>query len=96
MLTCSSKGKMYLFNWGEFGYHSDEYCGLKNSINSMIAITENMVVAGYEDGNIRYIVTQIPVTFLILQFAIKANKISSAKMYNYSILKRLCPKKHHY
>ena len=44
---------MYLFNWGEFGYHSDEYFGLKNSINSMVAITENMVVLGYDDGNIR-------------------------------------------
>ncbi|EEB12435.1 WD-repeat protein, putative [Pediculus humanus corporis] len=53
LVTCSSKGKMYLFNWGEFGYHSDEYFGLKNSINSMVAITENMVVLGYDDGNIR-------------------------------------------
>ncbi|KAK6637781.1 hypothetical protein RUM44_008203 [Polyplax serrata] len=53
LLAGSSKGKMYLFNWGEFGYHSDEYSGPKSAINKMLAITEHTVIAGYEDGTIR-------------------------------------------
>lgn len=45
---------MYLYNWGEFGYHSDVYSGPKSSINSLLAITEHIIVAGFDDGNIRY------------------------------------------
>ena len=45
---------MYLFNWGEFGLHSDEVPSLtKKSINCMIPITENVVVTGGEEGVLR-------------------------------------------
>ncbi|XP_066999095.1 WD repeat-containing protein 55 homolog isoform X2 [Anabrus simplex] len=53
VVTGSSKGKMYLFNWGEFGYHSDEFPGPKQAINMLIPITENIVITGCEDGLIR-------------------------------------------
>ncbi|XP_015599966.1 WD repeat-containing protein 55 homolog [Cephus cinctus] len=54
LLTASIKGKMYVFNWGEFGLHSDEFPALtKKAINCMIPITENVVITGSEDGLIR-------------------------------------------
>ncbi|KAL0273061.1 UNVERIFIED_CONTAM: hypothetical protein PYX00_005826 [Menopon gallinae] len=53
LVVGSSNGKMYFFNWGEFGYHSDEYFGVKGAINSVLAVTENMALAAYDDGLIR-------------------------------------------
>ncbi|XP_063617738.1 WD repeat-containing protein 55 homolog [Cydia splendana] len=53
LLVGSSKGKMYLFNWKEFGLHSDEYIGQKHSISCMIPITQNIVVTSGEDGVLR-------------------------------------------
>lgn len=44
---------MYLFNWGEFGLHSDEYAGPKQSISCMVPITENIIVMSGEDGILR-------------------------------------------
>ena len=46
-------GKTYMFNWGEFGYHSAEFPGHPDGINSLIAVTDNVVVTGCEDGVIR-------------------------------------------
>lgn len=53
LLVGSSKGKLYLFNWKEFGLHSDEYTGHKHSIYCMVPITENIVVTSGEDGVLR-------------------------------------------
>lgn len=53
ILAGSSKGKMYLFNWGEFGLHTDEYMGLKQSISCMVPVTDNIVVISGEDGILR-------------------------------------------
>lgn len=54
ILSATSKGKMYVFNWGEFGLHSDEFPSLtKKAINCMIPITENIVITGGEDGILR-------------------------------------------
>nr|CAD7588669.1 unnamed protein product [Timema genevievae] len=50
LVTETYQGTMFLFNWGQFGYHSDEFPGVKQSINSMIPITENIVVTACEDG----------------------------------------------
>lgn len=45
---------MYVYNWGEFGFHSDEFPNLtKKAINCMIPITENVVITGGEDGVLR-------------------------------------------
>lgn len=55
LLAATSKGKMYVFNWGEFGLHSDESPSLtKKAINCMVPITEHIVVTGGEDGILRY------------------------------------------
>ncbi|XP_043466099.1 WD repeat-containing protein 55 homolog [Leptopilina heterotoma] len=54
ILSATSKGKLYLFNWNEFGLHSDEVPSLtKNAINCMIPITENVAITGGEDGRLR-------------------------------------------
>ncbi|KAL2711967.1 WD repeat-containing protein 55 isoform X2 [Vespula squamosa] len=54
ILAASSKGKMYVFNWGEFGLHSDEFPSLtKKALNCLIPITENIVITGGEDGILR-------------------------------------------
>ncbi|CAH1121902.1 unnamed protein product [Ceutorhynchus assimilis] len=53
LLAGSSKGKLYFFNWNEFGLHSDAFPGPKCQINSMIPVTENIVVTACEDGVLR-------------------------------------------
>ncbi|XP_033201409.1 WD repeat-containing protein 55 homolog [Bombus vancouverensis nearcticus] len=54
ILVGTGKGKMYVYNWGEFGLHSDEFPNLtKKAINCMIPITENVVITGGEDGILR-------------------------------------------
>ncbi|XP_029040148.1 WD repeat-containing protein 55 homolog isoform X1 [Osmia bicornis bicornis] len=54
ILVGTSKGKMYIYNWGEFGLHSDEFPSLtKKAINCMIPITDNVVITGGEDGMLR-------------------------------------------
>ncbi|KAG6796996.1 WD repeat-containing protein 55 [Apis mellifera caucasica] len=54
ILVGTNKGKMYVYNWGEFGFHSDEFPNLtKKAINCMIPITENIVITGGEDGMLR-------------------------------------------
>eukprot|EP00088_Acartia_fossae_P043225 TRINITY_DN4550_c0_g1_i5.p1 TRINITY_DN4550_c0_g1~~TRINITY_DN4550_c0_g1_i5.p1 ORF type:complete len:490 (-),score=137.15 TRINITY_DN4550_c0_g1_i5:1909-3378(-) len=49
----SGEGIMYIFNQGEYGYHSDQYPGHPDSINSMIGVTDNVVITGCEDGTLR-------------------------------------------
>ncbi|KAJ9581790.1 hypothetical protein L9F63_003859 [Diploptera punctata] len=53
LLVGSSNGILYLFNWGEFGYHSDEFPGMKQAISCMVPVTENVVVCSGEDGVLR-------------------------------------------
>ena len=54
VLATTSKGKMYVYNWGEFGLHSDEFPSVtKKALNCMVPITENVVITGGEDGILR-------------------------------------------
>ncbi|XP_018578500.1 WD repeat-containing protein 55 homolog [Anoplophora glabripennis] len=53
LISGSSKGKLFVYNWEEFGLHSDAFPGPKTAINSLIPITENIVVTACEDGNLR-------------------------------------------
>lgn len=53
LISGSSKGKLFVYNWEEFGLHSDIFPGTKTAINSLIPITENIVVTACEDGNLR-------------------------------------------
>jgi len=49
----SGAGTLYLFNKAQYGLHSDQFPGHPDGINSMISITDNVVMTGCEDGNIR-------------------------------------------
>ena len=53
LVVGSGDGKLYLFNWREFGYHSDQFPGHPDAINSLLAVTDNVIVTGCEDGAIR-------------------------------------------
>ncbi|KAL0894735.1 hypothetical protein ABMA27_013269 [Loxostege sticticalis] len=53
LVVGASTGKMYLYNWKEFGYHSDEFIGQKHAIQCMVPITQNIVVTSGEDGMLR-------------------------------------------
>jgi len=53
LLAGTDMGKMYIFNWGEFEEHTDTYPGHKETINSMVAIAEEVVVSATGDGTIR-------------------------------------------
>ncbi|KAG5898965.1 hypothetical protein JTB14_004684 [Gonioctena quinquepunctata] len=53
LVSGSSKGKLFLYNWEEFGLHSDAFPGPKSAINALVPITENIAVTACEDGNLR-------------------------------------------
>ena len=46
-------GRLYMFNWNEFGYHSAEFPGHPDAINDLKAVSDNIVVTACEDGTIR-------------------------------------------
>ncbi len=46
-------GKLYMFNWREFGYHSAEFPGHPDAINCLIGATDNVILTACEDGAIR-------------------------------------------
>jgi len=51
----NGNGEIYVFNWGEFGKHSDIYSGpgKGSAINSLISLTEKVVITGGDDGILR-------------------------------------------
>ena len=57
ILVSGSLGNLFLFNWGEFGLHTDEIPSSskteKKGINCMIPVTETTVVIGGEDSTLR-------------------------------------------
>ncbi|SPP88430.1 WD repeat-containing protein 55 homolog [Drosophila guanche] len=53
LVVGTSKGKLYTYNWGSFGYHCDMYPGIKSPISLMIPITDRIACVAGEDGNIR-------------------------------------------
>lgn len=53
LLAGSSKGTMFLFNWGEFGLHSDEFTGFKQPLSCLLPVTETVAITGWEDGKLR-------------------------------------------
>lgn len=57
LVVGTSKGRMYSFNWGEFGYHCDVFNGPKTAINAMLPVTQRMGVVGCEDGLLRAVNT---------------------------------------
>ncbi|KAH8382206.1 hypothetical protein KR009_002352, partial [Drosophila setifemur] len=53
LVVGTSKGRLYTYNWGYFGYHCDMYPGLKSPISLMVPITDRIACVAGEDGNIR-------------------------------------------
>ncbi|XP_066157402.1 WD repeat-containing protein 55 homolog [Euwallacea fornicatus] len=53
LIAGSTQGKLFFFNWNEFGLNSDAFPSNKAAINTLIPITENIVVTACEDGNLR-------------------------------------------
>ncbi|XP_037902837.1 WD repeat-containing protein 55 homolog [Hermetia illucens] len=49
----TSKGRFYSFNWGEFGYHSDMFPGMKAPIGVMVPLTDRIGCVSGEDGVLR-------------------------------------------
>lgn len=49
----TSKGKIYTFNWGQFGYHCDMFPSLKIPISFMTPLTDRIAALAGEDGHIR-------------------------------------------
>ncbi len=46
-------GRLYMFDWKQFGYHSADFPGHPDAINCVLAATENVVITACEDGSIR-------------------------------------------
>jgi len=53
LVVGSGTGKLYLFNKGQYGLHSDQFPGHPDGVNSLVPITDNVVITGCEDGHIR-------------------------------------------
>ena len=53
IVTATSAGAFYVFNWNEFGLHSDKFETGKKSVNCLVPITEDILVAGFEDGTLK-------------------------------------------
>ncbi len=51
----SGDGTLNIFNWNEFGNISDRFPGHPDSIDCMVAITEDIVCTGSMDGVIRLV-----------------------------------------
>jgi len=46
-------GSLYLFNKDQYGLHSDQFPGHPDAVNSVLSVTDNVVMTGCEDGNVR-------------------------------------------
>lgn len=53
LVVGSEEGTFYIFNWGDFGYHVDRYGGVPEEIHCVLPLADKLVLAGYDDGNIR-------------------------------------------
>uniref|UniRef100_A0A0K8WLR3 WD repeat-containing protein 55 homolog n=1 Tax=Bactrocera latifrons TaxID=174628 RepID=A0A0K8WLR3_BACLA len=53
LVVGTSKGRLYTFNWGQFGYHCDMYPGINTPISEMIPITDRIACVAGEEGIIR-------------------------------------------
>merc|ERR550517_698740 len=53
LVVGSGAGSLYLFSKGQYGLHSDQFPGHPDGVNCIIPVTDNVVMTGCEDGNIR-------------------------------------------
>jgi WD40 repeat protein len=53
LVVGSGTGQLYLFSKGQYGLHSDQFPGHPDGVNSLVPITDNVLITGCEDGMIR-------------------------------------------
>jgi len=53
LVVGSGTGPLYLFSKDQYGLHSDQFPGHPDGVNALIPITDNVVITGCEDGNVR-------------------------------------------
>ena len=53
LVVGTSKGRLYSYNWNEFGYHSNMYPGPKSPMSIMVPVTERIAIVAGEEGVIR-------------------------------------------
>jgi len=53
LVVGSGAGPLYLFSKDQYGLHSDQFPGHPDGVNCIIPVTDNVVMTGCEDGNIR-------------------------------------------
>jgi len=53
LVVGSGEGKLYLFTKDQYGLHSDQFPGHPDGVNCLVPITDNVVITGCEDGNVR-------------------------------------------
>lgn len=53
LVVGSGAGPLYLFSKNQYGLHSDQFPGHPDGVNCIVPVTDNVVMTGCEDGNIR-------------------------------------------
>lgn len=53
LIVGTSKGRLYTYNWGQFGYHSDMFPGVKSPMSVMIPVTDRIACVAGEEGILR-------------------------------------------
>jgi len=53
LVVGSGAGPLYMFSKDQYGLHSDQFPGHPDGVNCIIPVTDNVVMTGCEDGNIR-------------------------------------------
>eukprot|EP00092_Neocalanus_flemingeri_P023196 GFUD01025153.1.p1 GENE.GFUD01025153.1~~GFUD01025153.1.p1 ORF type:complete len:471 (-),score=144.87 GFUD01025153.1:1127-2539(-) len=53
LVVGSGTGPLYLFSKDQYGLHSDQFPGHPDGVNALIPITDNVLITGCEDGNVR-------------------------------------------
>lgn len=53
LVVGTTKGRLYTYNWNEFGYYNTMYPGTKTPISHMIPVTDRVCVVAGEDGVLR-------------------------------------------
>lgn len=53
LVVGTSKGRLYTFNWNEFGFHNTMYPGPKTPMSHMVPVTDRVAVVAGEEGVLR-------------------------------------------
>jgi len=53
LVVGSGTGQLYLFSKDQYGLHSDQFPGHPDGVNALLPITDNVLITGCEDGNVR-------------------------------------------